>query len=348
MRRAIAAAVMSGLVLGGALGTPAFAMDHGSAKAKPAKSKPAKTKPAKTKPAKTAATKTVVFAGYELDVPASWPVYRLDENPRTCVRYDVHAVYLGSPGPDMSCPAGLVGRTEAVSVVPGRGTVAASTDAASAGLPAGRGGRALQQLSAVDATIRQNAVENELDVALGSGASGATVSGTYGTGRAAIQQVLRTLRPAPAGAADSPQWVPAQPLAGNTARSSAMRADAATAPAPVPAAQTAPSPVYTNWHGVPKSWPVEIVAPSPTPTPTPTPSNPVVGGFDTCGAPSLSNMQTFRSHYKAVGVYIGGVNSACAYGNFRPAGLRAWRPWATGCCRPTSAGRLRAGTATGR
>src|ERR1700679_920383 len=142
MRRAIAAAVMSGLVLGGALGTPAFAMDHGpgkaagkagqaapgkqrtgtsvkkaktAAKAGAAKKTNAKAGTAKAaKAAKTtaAATKTVVFAGYELDVPASWPVYRLDENPRTCVRYDVHAVYLGRPGPDMSCPAGLVGRTE--------------------------------------------------------------------------------------------------------------------------------------------------------------------------------------------------------------------------------------------
>ena len=62
--------------------------------------------------------KTVVYAGYEFQVPASWPVYRLDQDPATCVRYDVHAVYLGTPGANMQCPAGLVGRTETVSVIP--------------------------------------------------------------------------------------------------------------------------------------------------------------------------------------------------------------------------------------
>ncbi len=50
--------------------------------------------------------KTVVYGGYQFQVPASWPVYRLDEHPQTCVRYDVHAVYLGKPGPDMDVPRG--------------------------------------------------------------------------------------------------------------------------------------------------------------------------------------------------------------------------------------------------
>ena len=337
MRRAIAAAVMSGLVLGGACAPPAFAMDHGpgksAGKAAPAKqgtgksvtkaktaaktsaAKPAKAK-AKAKPGKTvaAATKTAVFAGYELDVPSSWPVYRLDLNPRTCVRYDVHAVYLGTPGPDMNCPAGLVGRTEAVSIVPGSGATAGAGKG-SASLPAGTGGTAVRQLSAVGATIRQVAVQNELDVTLGAGGSRTTVSATYGTDPAVMRQVLSTLRRAPAGTPDSPQWVAAQPPAGNMARSAAMR-EAAVTPAMVTAAQAAASPTYKNWRGVPKKWPVEIVAPTPTPTPTPTPvASTVVGGFDTCSAPSLSNMKTFRSHYKAAGIYIGGANSACAYGN---------------------------------
>ena len=64
--------------------------------------------------------KTVVYHGYEFQVPAGWPVYRLDEHPTTCVRYDVHAVYLGTPGVNMQCPAGLVGRTQTVSVIPSR------------------------------------------------------------------------------------------------------------------------------------------------------------------------------------------------------------------------------------
>jgi hypothetical protein len=61
-----------------------------------------------------ARTRIVVYAGYQLTVPASWPVYRLDQDPATCVRYDVHAVYLGVPGADQQCPSGLIGRTETV------------------------------------------------------------------------------------------------------------------------------------------------------------------------------------------------------------------------------------------
>jgi hypothetical protein len=40
-----------------------------------------------------------------------------------------------------------------------------------------------------------------------------------------------------------------------------------------------------------------------------------VGGFDSCTAPSLATMRVWRSEYAAVGAYIGGANSACAYGN---------------------------------
>ena len=136
MRRAIAAAVTGGLVLGGALATPAFATAQGAGKAvdrartvataKPPAGKSVvhqankKTKkPARATKALTA-MKTVVYKGYEFQVPASWPVYRLDEHPRTCVRYDVHAVYLGTPGADMRCAAGLVGRTQRSASSPAR------------------------------------------------------------------------------------------------------------------------------------------------------------------------------------------------------------------------------------
>jgi len=42
-----------------------------------------------------------------------------------------------------------------------------------------------------------------------------------------------------------------------------------------------------------------------------------VAGFDTCSAPSASAMQTWykNSSYRAVGVYVGGRNRACAGGN---------------------------------
>src|SRR5580693_5115711 len=114
MRRAIAAAAVGGLVLGGVMAIPAFA----ATAAKTTDWTTDKTTGKKT------AMKTVVYHGYEFQVPASWPVYRLDQHPTTCVRYDVHAVYLGTPGTDMQCPAGLVGRTQTVSLIPGKGTAA--------------------------------------------------------------------------------------------------------------------------------------------------------------------------------------------------------------------------------
>ena len=153
MRRAIAATVMGGLLLGGAVATPAVAAARGdgnvpskarsAAPAKPhagGKAGPGRVGKAATSKATTGkavtgkpgskkagrAMKTVAYAGYEFQVPASWPVYRLDEHPRTCVRYDVHAVYLGRPGPDMRCAAGLIGRTQTVSLIPGRGVTAGS------------------------------------------------------------------------------------------------------------------------------------------------------------------------------------------------------------------------------
>ena len=63
-------------------------------------------------------TKAVTFQGYRVVVPASWPVYRLDAAPATCVRFNRHAVYLGRPSPKQSCSGQPAGRTEAILVQP--------------------------------------------------------------------------------------------------------------------------------------------------------------------------------------------------------------------------------------
>ena len=63
-------------------------------------------------------TKVVSFEGYRLVVPSGWPVYRLAAAPRTCVRFDRHAVYLGRPSPQQSCTGRAAGRTEAILVSP--------------------------------------------------------------------------------------------------------------------------------------------------------------------------------------------------------------------------------------
>jgi hypothetical protein len=38
-------------------------------------------------------------------------------------------------------------------------------------------------------------------------------------------------------------------------------------------------------------------------------------GFDTCQAPSLRTMQAWRAKFSVAGIYIGGENRACGYGN---------------------------------
>ncbi|MET9020578.1 glycoside hydrolase domain-containing protein [Actinopolymorpha sp. NPDC004070] len=80
------------------------------------------------------ATRTVVYRGLRLTVPATWAVHDLDRDPRTCVRFDRPALYLGRPGADQRCPARAVGRTEAVLVQP-----AASAPWAKAKAPASLG-----------------------------------------------------------------------------------------------------------------------------------------------------------------------------------------------------------------
>src|SRR4051812_37942913 len=66
----------------------------------------------------SAGMQEVRYGGYEIEVPASWPVYDLAHHPTTCVRFDRHAVYLGHPGADQRCPAHSVGHTETVLVEP--------------------------------------------------------------------------------------------------------------------------------------------------------------------------------------------------------------------------------------
>ena len=48
-----------------------------------------------------------------------------------------------------------------------------------------------------------------------------------------------------------------------------------------------------------------------------------IAGFDTCTAPSLHTMKVWRAKFSAVGIYIGGEDMACSYGNLSAAWVRA-------------------------
>jgi hypothetical protein len=70
-------------------------------------------------PAAAGAQRAAVhFDGRVVQVPAGWPVFRLDRHPRMCVRMDRRAVYLGTPSANQSCPAEAIGRRRAILVEP--------------------------------------------------------------------------------------------------------------------------------------------------------------------------------------------------------------------------------------
>ena len=125
--------------------------------------------------------KVVQYHGYELSVPASWPVYQLAAGSDQCVRYDVHAVYLGVPGANQDCPPGLVGRTETVSF---------------GGPPVEREASAVVvqrvPLRGQPAVIVQDARERVLSMML-SAPSAPAITATYGADPSLVQQVLASV-----------------------------------------------------------------------------------------------------------------------------------------------------------
>ncbi len=62
--------------------------------------------------------KPVHYRGMTVRIPQSWPVFNLSAHPSTCVRFDRHALYLGTPGTAERCPAHALGRTEAILLSP--------------------------------------------------------------------------------------------------------------------------------------------------------------------------------------------------------------------------------------
>lgn len=63
--------------------------------------------------------KSVRYGRVVLRVPSGWPIFHLGRGSSTCVRFNRHAVYLGTPGREERCPAHAVGRTDAILLAPG-------------------------------------------------------------------------------------------------------------------------------------------------------------------------------------------------------------------------------------
>jgi hypothetical protein len=216
-------------------------------------------------PGRAAATtmKTVRYHGYSARVPVSWPVFRLRAGSHTCVRFNRHAVYLGTPSATQRCPGHAVGRTEAILISPRPGLT--------------HGGFAPQVASAPSATATPQARETQIT----SVAHGVTVTATWNR----APQIIR-------GALHVTGLTQSAALATHARRGSArFQAQARVA-----------HNTGTTFTGP---------------------------GFDACSTPSQSTMSAWSSSpYRALGIYIGGANSACAQPNLNTGWMQT--EWAAG------------------
>jgi Rv2525c-like, glycoside hydrolase-like domain len=247
------------------------------------------------------ATKAVHYAGYAVRVPADWPVYRLDRDPTRCVRYDRHAVYLGRPGPDQVCPAHLVGRVATVSL-----------QAPPAGRPgsAGPGPGRLAALPAVGnlplagVPVRADPPGHVLYATARH--PGLAISATYGSDDAAALKIIQSVRrtsPAPAGAAQQARQQARQPARPRVEQAVATAARSGLARGGTVAATATP----TAGGGRAGSSGGRVVG----------------KGFDTCAAPSLALMRAWRHAFSYAGIYIGGAEAGCGYGNLSASWIRS-------------------------
>jgi Domain of unknown function (DUF1906) len=223
----------------------------------------------------------VTYHGYQIRVPASWPVYNLAADPARCVLFNRHAVYLGPPGANQQCPARAYGRTEAILVQP----AASGTE-----LPPGAvvlpGGTAALP-SALPAVATAAAARGHAFQVAAPG-PGVLVTGSYGRDPALMRSILNGARIAtsasrPATASRSGTQN------GTKAAGTGRQADTAGAAA-APSGGQQPELVDQHGSGL---------------------------GFDACTAPSVKTMTDWlASPYRVIGTYLGGDNWACSYGNF--------------------------------
>jgi Rv2525c-like, glycoside hydrolase-like domain len=289
---------------------------------------------AATAAADTSATQLVKYLGYQVTVPASWPVYRLAADPSRCVLFNKHAVYLGNPGPDQRCPSSALGKTEALLVQPL--TSQANLPPATSVQP----GKTAELPSGKKAA--QDAVSQTLRLALPT--AGVEVTASYGQDATLIRSILRSahlnaVSPAAVRQAAQVAAGPATPGYAAASGSPERHAPAQRGSAHRGSGNRGPARHQTrrgsrragrNQQGRVRHAGASMT-PSATASPTPSPlaatatssftwMTSVTGsglGFDTCTVPSAATMKSWlASPFRMVGTYLGGDNWACNYGNF--------------------------------
>ena len=229
------------------------------------------------------ADQVVNYHGYEIQVPASWPVYDLTTDPSRCVLFNQHAVYLGTPGADQRCPVEAFGRTEAVLIEPEQasvppGTVKLGSDTASfAGA-----------LSTDDSTSHV--------VQVAAPGPGVQVTATYGSDEAQIQSILAGARmTAKDSVAPAPSTTSTTPTTSPTSTSTTSTTSTAKSAAPKSSASSSAGGILPELSVQQGQG----------------------NGIDTCTVPSVATMSDWlASPYRVISTYLGGANWACTYGDF--------------------------------
>ena len=171
--------------------------------------------------AQTASTTTVAYGSYRVAVPSGWPVVDLAANPTQCVRFDVHAVYLGHPGDAQQCPSRLTGVTEALLVEPDDATSRARLVSGAVSVPTGTPAPAA--LFAATGGRAQVVVPD----------AGVIVTAAYRDDPTTVRAALdsgRVAGAAPSGAPAAPVAPPVAPAAPAPAAASGLAPAAATTP----------------------------------------------------------------------------------------------------------------------
>lgn len=232
--------------------------------------------------------RTLTYGGESFSVPSAWKVYDLSTEPKTCVRFDRHAVYEGAEGPRAACPSPAAGLSEAVQVQPLR-SIGSWMQAADLRPSALNGQQVLFS--------QDGAVTHRLVAAFPAGGVIATIS--YLNDRSLAYRILDSFS---ATSAAAPQ--------GNSDLSAATGGRRTAA---APSSSTGALPTTTSSPGSASAGALSQSSPTFGGSGAIGPVLYNGRGFDACGAPSESLMSAWRasSPYRAVGVYIGGVNAAC-------------------------------------
>ena len=223
-----------------------------------------------------ASTRVLSYRGYQVRVPASWPVYRLAADPSRCVLFNRHAVYLGRPGASQHCPVRAFGRTEALLVQP---------LGPAASLPPGT---AVQHTAVATPPAGPLATAGSAShaVQLALPAAGVQVTATFGGDPGLIDHVLAGARLVHGTPTAQPGAAPSRPARDT----GAVAPRAARAPQGTGHAAAATQLTGETGHGLGFD---ACTAPS-----------------------EATMTAWLNSPYRVAGTYLGGDNWACGYGNF--------------------------------